>query len=694
MNLRLEPPRVKIAQEKIDEFFSRFPVGQPRMAHMTQSEVEDAHSMVHSLWRDFESGAEFVKVGDIELNKEQLIDIHLQIEGAGAEQDEPANHYVIDSLDYECMNIVQAAMTNPGSVYESIDEEIADVAVPVKQSVPVEMPSLFLDPDGPDSNDFESMLDWIMRKATDREKVSMLGAEELFRAHDIAHAILRMMVRDDVDPDEFDVARFHFDVVSAALARGLGHGGNDLLDAHFHKKTEEMRLQMENNPKPYKLDFRIPQSEENPPANHHDEEKALSLSENAIVPGRRFHYSVGEDGHSVGVDDLDFPVAVQPIIEGHEMSMVISSEGVSLFMDDEDCSDRFPGVVDDVGRWSFENGIETLVMQGIMSASDEHGVLGRERVQQQISIPELTDHGMVFNVTDLLFIDGSDVHGESLKDRFERLEHLKFLQSAGFGNPKVSRISAVPQIIAEDENSLAQANARVSNMVGSRGVMLRSMNSVYQLNGEPDRSCVELNKAIVMSVLVTDYLEADEKYQVSVLAQGEISATANLKDDPADLGRLFVLGEVEAAGSQFELGDQISIEVADVRRRNGVDGFVERLEISGVRLLEATNGRPFDSVESILSSAEKLSLIKEELDGGRLIFAHEHLDAKDDIGHKRTWRRDKLLLQEGSEDSQLQREAKENFSEINAHEVVKLPSSVLRTLSVVDFVCGLNGVSR
>lgn len=337
--------------------------------------------------------------------------------------------------------------------------------------------------DSPDI-ELELAMVWLSQKTPNPEAVAALEDNDVFRAHDIAHALWRAHESGHPGARDVDIVRFHRDVVERAseLEPPLEHVDQDGLD-QLSSGGGEMPVEM---PKmtvgrlgcSYAPEAEIERLAQSTPDQAFD--AALSRDQDRLVVGRYFEGQRPELVKSLNgllgegpAPLLDDTVAISPVFDGakpvflciaDQITSIISAQGQPLFEETE-------LMLTDLQSWSFENGIRSGIF--------ECQLMGEGSSQ-------------ILSIQDVLYLDEQDVHAEPLTQRLDRLSHLRFQQRTADPRPERGRINLVPVSMSSARRGAEEILEGLRNNRRALAALIRPLQNGYELGGSGGSAMVYL----------------------------------------------------------------------------------------------------------------------------------------------------------------------------------------------------------
>jgi len=178
--------------------------------------------------------------------------------------------------------------------------------------------------------------------------------------------------------------------------------------------------------------------------------------------------------------DEDYPLILNKKYDGIRM-LVFKDDSKILIMseDGEDNTKAFPQAVKEFARLNVKN----CILDSEVEAWSAEGHLPREFVAGQVHREdEADDSNLVFNVFDILFYNGEDLHKKTQDERLKILNKIKFPQST-MEKPNLKyRLNLVPNLLVKDRDELIEKVKLVCKKPGSEGVVVKKLDSIYYLD--------------------------------------------------------------------------------------------------------------------------------------------------------------------------------------------------------------------
>lgn len=363
-----------------------------------------------------------------------------------------------------------------------------------------------------------------------------------------------------------------------------------------------------------------------------------SIDQNVIAAARAFPLATYLDRSEVaGLPALpgyaaqlhgrdEFPIVVTPAPEGIRASLYVSLSGGGFFHKIRDQLGRDLGglvgtrAISEVGQWAYENGITSVVLDGVLGAHDrETGEsLGTHGMQQAMMDAALeggvfgaAPEGVVFSfsVLDIPLLDAQDLHALPLEQRLRRMKSLRWLQSQGTPDPRESFMSAGHHRYVRNRAAFKAALEHAVSLRGSAGALARSAAQPYPLSMKPVREAGAFYPAgLAIAAKVHEHTEVLDAQRNNATAAvltipiGLAAFTGETLDHPTAgkvmMAGFFPLGTL-AAKCQA-IGSTVRLWATGAHLEESELGEVKALRFEGLRPIIVGSPRKPESLDKLM----------------------------------------------------------------------------------------------
>lgn len=216
----------------------------------------------------------------------------------------------------------------------------------------------------------------------------------------------------------------------------------------------------------------------------------VSKHEDKIIPFRFFPplkarrevelFSIFKAREQIKEDD--YPLTGQVKYDGMRVYIHKKDSKVEIWTEDgSEISSYFPTAVSELRK--IPNAILDCEVNGwsegkLINREETSGFIHRVKKAQKYK-----DTDFLFNIFDILWIEGEDIHNHEYRERLRQMDRLPIQQSV-LAEPKVeSVLNRTPSFTIANEKQLEQVITKCSSAKGSEGCMLKKLSSKFLLTG-------------------------------------------------------------------------------------------------------------------------------------------------------------------------------------------------------------------
>jgi len=301
------------------------------------------------------------------------------------------------------------------------------------------------------------------------------------------------------------------------------------------------------------------------------------------------------------------PVFVDKKFDGARHVIHKDGDKVVIYSEDGDINtDRFPETIKEILKLKGES----FILDAEVETWKNGKHMPRESTVAYINSKSHPDEpGIVFNIFDILYLDGKDLHAESILVRQNELEKLGIKQSTNRKPDVRKKLNLVPKIKVSTRKSLISTVERLRKLPGSEGVVVKTLDSKYPLHGRDFGGWYKFHNNAIMNAIVLDRIETKTKGTYNYL----YGVTSNKKIPQkymkeVDGKEYLVVGKTFSTNQRFNEGDiiEIEFETANVIKDPKEDTY--RLTLWAPRLLGGSEGGP-DSLSTVMSKAKRQRIL-------------------------------------------------------------------------------------
>jgi len=325
----------------------------------------------------------------------------------------------------------------------------------------------------------------------------------------------------------------------------------------------------------------------------------------------------------------DFPVYSSKKYDGARHVVFIkdtpAGTGIKIMSEDgEDNTSRFPGAVESFRDLKVGAGAVLDCEVELWDMDGKH--FPREAVAAYAhSGDPAADSNIVFNVFDLLYLNGEDLHKKPLEERLRKLRSVGIRQSTT-GDPDLKqRINLAPHFKAEDVAELKADTLKVTTTPGSEGNVAKKAGSVYYLDGNSREGWVKFHVSALLRGIVLDAIETKVpgtfNYDFGLAIEDE---KVNPKDVAEVAGMEYLeVGKTFSTAIKADPGDVIEVEFETLNYTVDPEGFVT-IGAWAPRVMKVVEEQPFTIAEALRAAADGGVLsLKEISPDGETIYKME-----------------------------------------------------------------------
>ena len=325
----------------------------------------------------------------------------------------------------------------------------------------------------------------------------------------------------------------------------------------------------------------------------------------------------------------DFPVYSSKKYDGARHLIIKKGKTVRIMSEDgDDNTERFPKAIALISNMKSESFI--LDAEAEMWEDGKH--LPREAVAGYINAktPPEDEDKIVFNVFDVLELNGEDLHTKTLEVRLKQLESVLKGRQSTAGVPDTSKIiNLIPHTKADNIDELKAQTRKVTDTPGSEGNVAKKAKSTYYLDGNSREGWIKFHKSAVLVGRIIQAIETETPGTFNYRFGLALDDTrVNPKSVEEAKGKeVLEVGKTFSTSLKGKEGENIEVEFETLNWSIDKDGTVE-VSAWAPRVMSIGDTGDFDTIKEARSKASEADVlqVKEETEEGAIIYkALDHL---------------------------------------------------------------------
>lgn len=180
----------------------------------------------------------------------------------------------------------------------------------------------------------------------------------------------------------------------------------------------------------------------------------------------------------------DFPAVVQKKYDGAHVQLHKSGDRVRVYSDSGIViTHRVPTFVEEVKKRGWpQQMILDIEVEGWRQGRHQSREVTSGFLREKADAEKGEDSHLVFNVFDIMYINGRDLHRQPYSKRLQLLSRLPFPQGTN-QRPKTGKFNRTPSMTVHNRAALIREVRKVSELPGSEGAVIKSKRMMYPLTG-------------------------------------------------------------------------------------------------------------------------------------------------------------------------------------------------------------------
>ena len=352
------------------------------------------------------------------------------------------------------------------------------------------------------------------------------------------------------------------------------------------------------------------------------EEAQTSLKDDAVKPMRFFLPMKPTKGaqpeQRQSIDNFislfkedDFPVYSSKKYDGARHVVSILGGKVKIMSEDgEDNTDRFPSTIETIKKLKVGSGAVLDCEVEKWTPEGQH--LPREAVAAYVhSIGDPDDSSLVFNIFDILWLDGVDLHKKPFEERWNKLRGIGIREETTEEPDLEQRLNLAPHFRSTSLQDLKDQTVEMLDKPASEGNVAKKSTSVYYLDGNSREGWIKFHKSAVLTGIVVERIETKTagtfNYRFALEAGDEKVSPETIVD--VDGKEYVEVGKTFSTSIKAEVGQLVEIEFETFNWTVDADGLIT-VSAWAPRVMQISEDDSPDNIDEVYHAADDQNVLQ------------------------------------------------------------------------------------